>query len=123
MEEDYVLYPTITAEFPGVDLARDKIGPTVADAVEPHGSPEDAAALNAGILECAVIIDAHADKIAHRYDNDDDDGIIAVRDLPPPHLAYDDAIRIETDEHETKNPTKTTTTNPTTMTMTMTRPR
>ena len=108
VEEDYVPYPAVTAEFPGVDLARDAIGPTVEDDVEPHGRPEDAAALNADILPVdiagvgrAAIIDAHADEIAQGYDNDDDDGIIAVGDLPPPHrAAYNDAIRFDTDEHE-----------------------
>ena len=97
MAEDYVPYLMIMAEFPGVDLARNKIGPRVEDEVEPHGRPEDAAALNAGILpvdiagvERAPIIDAHADEIAHGYDNDDDDGIIAVGDLPPPQRAHDE---------------------------------
>jgi hypothetical protein len=65
VEEDKVPYPTITAKFPGVDLACEVIGPTVEDAVKPHGRTKDTATLNAGILpvnitgvERPAIIDA-----------------------------------------------------------------
>jgi len=71
IEEDYIPYPYIPAEFPGVELARDTpIMDTVEGDFIPHGRPEDAAALNAGIIPRdlagvgrAAIIDAHADEI------------------------------------------------------------
>jgi hypothetical protein len=84
VEEDYAPYPLLTAEFPGVDLRRNKILPTVEDNIEPHGRPKDAAALNAGILlldvagvERGEIIDAHAAEFGN-------DRAIVIEDLPPP---------------------------------------
>ncbi len=94
VEDDYVPYPAIPAEFPGVELARDTpIMETIEEEVIPHGRPEDAAALNAGIIPHALagvgraaIIDAHADEI-YAIDEDEDDGIIAVADLPAANRA------------------------------------
>ena len=64
------------------------------------GRPEDAAALNAAILPVDIagvewgvaIVDALADEFTHDYDNDDD-GIIAVEDLPPPR-EHDNEIEV-----------------------------
>jgi hypothetical protein len=81
VEEDYVPYPSIPAEFPGVDLERDTPMETIEEEFVPHGRPEDAAALNAGYVppdlagvERAAVIDAHADEIAHD-ELDEDDGV------------------------------------------------
>jgi len=88
VKEDYVPYPSIPAEFPGVDLERDTLMETIEEEFMPHGRPEDAVALNAGYVppglagvERAAVIEAHADEIAHD-ELDDDDDIIAVADLP-----------------------------------------
>ena len=76
IEEDYIPYPYIPAEFPGVEPERDMPTTAIEDELEPHGRPEDAAALNAGILprdiagvEQAAIIDAHADEAAEHADH------------------------------------------------------
>ncbi len=49
VEEDVILYPSFAAELPGVALERDTGVAPVEDKIEPHRSPEDAAAANAGL--------------------------------------------------------------------------
>jgi hypothetical protein len=104
VEDDYVPYPAIPAEFPGVELERDTpIMETIEEEMIPHGRPEDAAALNAGIIPHALagvgraaIVDAHADEI-YAIDEDEDDGIIAVADLPAANRA--NALVIDDDDN------------------------
>jgi len=50
VEEDYVSYPSIPAEFPGVDLEHDTPMETIEEEFVPHSHPEDAAALNASYV-------------------------------------------------------------------------
>jgi len=71
-----------------VDLERDTPMETIEEEFVPHGRPEDAAALNAGYVppdlagvERAAVIDTHANEIAHD-ELDEDEGIIAIADLP-----------------------------------------
>ena len=101
--EDVVLYPSIVAEFSGVTLDRDIAVATVEDDVEPHGRLEDAAAHNAGHEPIAIagvdrtaIIDALNDELAPGDDEPDDDGIIAVADIPP--LTPEEALVVDDDD-------------------------
>jgi hypothetical protein len=93
IEEDVVLYPTLAAEIPGVTLDRELLVTPIEDKIAPQGRVEDAAAANAGlapldrqVLEGAAVIDALPFEIvdAANDDDDNDDGILAVRDIPPP---------------------------------------
>jgi hypothetical protein len=103
--DDYVPYPAIPAEFPGVELEWDTpIMETIEEEIIPHGRPEHAAAFNAGIIPHALagvgrraIFDAHADKIRYAIDEDEDDGIIAVADLPAADRA--NALVIDDDDY------------------------
>jgi hypothetical protein len=99
VEEDVIPYPTLAAELPGVTLHRDLPVTAVEDDIPPQGRAEDAAAANAGLApidrrglfnEAAAVVDAHAYEIDPEGPNDDDDdGIIAVADIPPHDLADD----------------------------------
>jgi hypothetical protein len=98
--EDVVLYPSLAAEHPGVVLGRDQPLPLIEEELVPQGRAEDAAARNANLqpfnvagVEAVPIVHANADKLDD-YEVDDDDGIIAVGDIPqqPPRapLAVND---------------------------------
>jgi hypothetical protein len=91
--EDVVLYPSLAAEHPGVVLGRDQPLPTIEEELVPQGQAEDAAARNANLqpfdvagVVAAPTVHANADELDD-YEIDDDDGIIAVEDIPqqPPH--------------------------------------
>ena len=91
--EEVVLYPSLAAEHPGVVLGRDQPLPSIKEELVPQGQAEDAAARNANIqpfdvagVVAAPIVHANADELDD-YEIDDDDGIIAVEDIPqqPPH--------------------------------------
>jgi hypothetical protein len=105
VEEDVILYPSLVAEFPGVTLDRDITIAALDDDVEPHGRPEDAAAHNAGLeplgiagVDRAAIVDALDDEIARRDYDPNDDGILAVADLPPAAGAPTDALYVDDDD-------------------------
>ena len=98
--EDVVLYPSLAAEHPGVVLGRDQPLPLIEEELVPQGRAEDATARNANLqpfnvagVEAVPIVHANADKLDD-YEVDDDDGIIAVGDIPqqPPRapLAVND---------------------------------
>ena len=73
-EDDVILYPSIAAELPGVELEHDSPRPSIEPDLIPHGQAEDAAARNAnqepfdvvGVEPVAVIhaedgeIDSHS---------------------------------------------------------------
>jgi hypothetical protein len=73
-EDDVILYPSIAAELPGVELEHDSPRPSIEPDLLPHGQAEDAAARNAnqepfdvvGVEPVAVIhaedgeIDSHS---------------------------------------------------------------
>ncbi len=87
VEEEAVCYPSLTRKFPGIALDCDLPVPSIEDKYEPQGRAEDVAALNANIAPYAIagvdgliIINADNDEI-EVYDNDND-GIIAVTDIP-----------------------------------------
>ena len=103
--EDAVLYSSIVAEFPGVTLDRDIAVATVESDVEPHGRLEDAAAHNAGLelfdiagVNRAAIIDTLEDELVPDDDGPDDDGIIAVADVPPAAGAPAEALLVDNDD-------------------------
>jgi hypothetical protein len=92
--EDVVLYPSLAAEHPGVVLGRDQPLPSIEEELVPQGRAKDAAARNANLqpfniagVAAAPIVHANADKFVD-YKIDDNDGIIAVGDVPqqPPHI-------------------------------------
>jgi len=91
--EDVVLYPSLAAEHPGVVLGRDQPLPSIKEELVPQGQAEDAVACNANLqpfdvagVVAALIVHTNADKLDN-YEIDNDDGIIAVEDIPqqPPH--------------------------------------
>jgi hypothetical protein len=91
--EDVVLYPSLAAEHPGMVLERDQPLPSIEEELAPQGQAEDAAARNTNLrlfdvtgVMAAPIVHANADKLDN-YKIDDDDGIIAIGDIPqqPPH--------------------------------------
>ncbi len=91
--EDVVLYPSLAAEHPGMVLRRDQPLPSIEEELVPQGQDEDAAACNANLqpfdvagVAAAPIVHANADKLDD-YKIDNDDGIIAIGDIPqqPPH--------------------------------------
>ena len=68
--EDVVLYPSLTAEHPGVVLGRDQPLPSIEEELVLQGQAEDAAARNANLqpfditgVGAALIVHANADKI------------------------------------------------------------
>jgi hypothetical protein len=92
--KDVILYPSLAAEQPGVVLGRDQLLPSIEEELVPQGRAEDAAAPNANLrpfdvagVAAAPIIHANADKFVD-YKIDNNDGIIAVGDIPqqPPHV-------------------------------------
>jgi hypothetical protein len=105
-EEEVVPYPTLVAELPGITLHRDIPVMPVEDEIPPQGRAEDAAAANAGFApldrralfdEAAAVIDADAFEFDPVRDDDGNDGIIAVADIPPHHLA-DDVLLVDADD-------------------------
>ena len=87
--EDVILYPSIAAELPGVDLKHDTPRPLIEADLIPHCQAEDEATRNAnhkpfGVVgvEPAAVIHAEEGKIDSKEDNDN--GIIAINDVPPP---------------------------------------
>jgi hypothetical protein len=91
--DDVVLYPSLTAEHPGVVLGQDQPLPSIEEELVPQGQAEDAAARNANLrpfdvagVGAAPIVHTNVDKLDD-YKIDGDDGIIAVGDIPqqPPH--------------------------------------
>jgi hypothetical protein len=89
VEEDPILYPSLVAKFPGVMLDRDIPIPSIEEEFAPQGRAKDVAAHNANIPPYAIagvdrpaIVDIDDGKI-EVYDNDNNnDGIIEVLDLP-----------------------------------------
>jgi hypothetical protein len=95
--EDVVLYPSLAAEHPGVVLGQDQSLPSIEEELVPQGQAKDAVARNANLqlfdvagVVAAPIVHANADKL-NDYKIDDNDGIIAVGDIPqqPPHAPLD----------------------------------
>ena len=87
--EDIVLYLSLAVEHPGVVLGQDQPLPLIEEELVPQGRAKDAAACNANLqpfnvagVVAALIIHANADKLDN-YKNDNNDGIIAVGDIPP----------------------------------------
>ena len=91
--EVVVLYPSLAAEHPGVVLGRDQPLPSIEEELVPQGQAKDAAARNANLqpfdvagVVAASIVHANADELDD-YEIDDDDGIMAVDDIPQqPHM-------------------------------------
>jgi hypothetical protein len=86
--EDVVLCPSLAAEHPGVVLGQDQPLPLIEEELVPQGQAKDAAARNANLqpfnvagVVAAPIVHCNADKL-NNYEVDDDDGIIAVGDIP-----------------------------------------
>jgi hypothetical protein len=91
--EDVILYPSLAAEHPEVVLGQDQPLPSIEEELVPQGRAEDAAARNANFqpfdvagVVAAPIVHANADELDD-YKIDNNDGIIAVEDIPqqPPH--------------------------------------
>ncbi len=91
--EDVILYPSLAAEHPGVVLGWNQPLPSIEEELVPQGGAEDAAARNANLqpfdvagVVTASIVHANADELDD-YEIDDNNGIIAVEDIPqqPPH--------------------------------------
>ncbi len=108
VEEDTVLYPSLVAEFPGVALDRDLPIPSIEEEFAPQGRAEDVAALNANIAPYAVagvngpvIVNADNGEI-EIYNDDDDDGIIDVLNLPR-HADIDYGGHIGADDDNSNN--------------------
>jgi hypothetical protein len=111
--KDVVLYPSLATEHPGVVLGRDQPLPSIEEELVPQGRAKDAAACNADLgpfdiagVAAAPIVHANADKFVD-YEIDDDDGIIAVGDIPqqPPHVPLvvndtDDNVAVGSDDDD-----------------------
>ncbi len=106
VEEEVVLYPTLAAELPGITLDRDMPVTAVEEAIPPQGRAEDSAAANAGLApldrgvlfnEAAAVIDADAYKFDPMEGDDNDNGIIAVADIPP-HDFEDGVLVVDNDD-------------------------
>ena len=91
--EEVVLYASLAAEHPGVELGWDQPLPSIEEELVPQGRAEDAAARNANLqpfdvtgVAAASFVHASTDEL-NDYEIDDADGIIAVEDIPqqPPH--------------------------------------
>ncbi len=87
IEEEAVCYPSLNRQFPGIALDRDLPVLSIEDEYEPQGRAKDATALNANIALYAVAgvdgpIIINADDDEFEVYNDDDNGIIAVADIP-----------------------------------------
>jgi hypothetical protein len=92
--EDITLYPSLAVEHPGVALGRDQPLPPIEVELVPQGRAEDAAARNAniqplditGVWAAPPLVHANVDEL-DAYKGDNNDGIIAVADIPqqPPH--------------------------------------
>ena len=85
--------PSLAAEHPEVVLGRDQPLPSIEEDLAPQGQAKDAAAHNANLQPFDVagvvaepIVHANADELDDDK-IDDDDGIIAIEDIPqqPPH--------------------------------------
>jgi hypothetical protein len=111
--EDVVLYPSLAAEHPGVVLGQDQPLPLIEEELVPQVHAKDTAACNANLqpfdvagVAAAPIVHANADEFVD-YKIDDDDGIIAVGDIPqqPPHVPLivndtDDDIATRSDDED-----------------------
>ena len=91
--EDVILYPSLAAEHPGVVLGRNQPLPSIEEELVTQGQAEDAAARNANLqpfdvtgVAAVPIIHTNANKLVYNK-IDDDNGIIAMEDIPqqPPH--------------------------------------
>jgi hypothetical protein len=91
---DVVLYPSLAVEHPGVVLRQDQPLQSIEEELIPHGCAKDAVACNANLEPFDVAGAAAASSFVHantakldNYEIDDDDGIIAIGDIPqqPPH--------------------------------------
>jgi hypothetical protein len=87
VEEDVVLYPSITAELPRVVLERDLPIQTIEDKIEPQGRAKDTTAHNANLelfdiagVGALTIIHANNDKSDVISDNDN--GILLIVTIP-----------------------------------------
>jgi hypothetical protein len=114
--EDVVLYPSLAAEHPGVVLGRDQPLPLIKEELVPQGHAEDAAARNANLrpfhvagVAAAPILHTNADEFVN-YEIDNDNGIIAVGDVPqqPPPVPLvvndtDDDITAGSDDDDDDN--------------------
>ena len=101
--EDVVLYPSLAAEHPGVVLGRGQPLPSIEEELVPQGQTKDAAARNANLrlfdiagVVAAPIVHANADELEDSK-IDDNDGIIAIGDIPqqPPHAPL---VLVDTDD-------------------------
>ncbi len=111
--DDIVLYPSLATEHPGVVLKQHQPLPSIEEGLVPQGRPKDAAACNANLrpfdvagVAAAPIIHANAGKFFD-YEIDNDDGIIAVGDIPqqPPHVPLvvndtDDNVALGSDDND-----------------------
>ncbi len=92
--KDVVLYHSLAAGHPGVALVQDQPLLSIEEELIPQGQAEDAAARNAnlepfdiaGVAAASLILHANTDELDD-YKIDNDNGIIAVGDIPqqPPH--------------------------------------
>ncbi len=113
--EDIVLYPSLAAAHSGVVLGREQPLPSIEEEFVPQGRAKDAVARNANLqpfdvagVVTASIVHANTNKLDN-YKIDDNNGIIAVGDIPqqPPHVPHvvndtdnDDELAAATDAPE-----------------------
>ncbi len=113
-EEDIILYPSLTAELPGVVLGRDMPPSSIEVDLIPQGCVEDKAAQNASHEPFSIVgvnqpVTAHAiihaknGEINSNNDEDDDDGIIAINDAPVPRMAQDPLVLPDLSEDESED--------------------
>ncbi len=105
-EDDVILYPSIAAKLPGIELEHDSPRPSIEPDLIPHGQAEDVAARNAkhepfGVVgvEPVAVIHAEDGVIDSDSDKDEDNGIIAINDAPLP-VAQDPLVLSDLSDDE-----------------------
>ena len=87
--KDVILYPSLATKHPGVALGQDHTLPLINEELVPQGHAKDAAACNANLQPLGVagmgavlpFIHANVEKFKD-YQSDNDNGIIAMVDIP-----------------------------------------
>ncbi len=113
-EEDVILYPSPTAELPGVVLGQDMPQPSIEADLTPQGRTEDEAARNTNHKPFDVVgvdqpVAAHAivhakdGEIDSDNDEDNNDGIMAINNAPLPQMAQEPLVLPDWSEDEPDN--------------------
>ena len=105
-EDNVILYPSIVAELPGIDLEHNTPRPSIEADLIPHGQAEDEAARNAnhesfGVVGVEPVAVSHTEdgEIDSDSDEDDNNGIIAINDAPLPE-AQDPLVLSDSSDDE-----------------------